>query len=286
MNLPPLIITTQSIFFRIFTILCALFLLDPLLKKNAHAEVNAHSHNDYEQSRPLFEALESGFGSVEADVFLVQGRLLIGHSVQSLKPHRTLESMYLDPLRAWFKAHPDSSQRRKPLQLLVDVKTEANSTWIALHSVFTNYSDLLTRFESTNTIKQSVMVVISGNRSVELMQQQQPRYAAYDGRLEDLTAPTPRTSAFMPLVSGAWPSFFKWRGHGEFPELERKQLQAWVLLTHQQGRTLRFWGAPDELNTWRELASAGVDWINTDHIVALADFLRTQPRPVQAPRTP
>jgi len=35
----------------------------------------AHSHNDYEQKRPLLEALDHGFCSVEADVFLVEGSL-------------------------------------------------------------------------------------------------------------------------------------------------------------------------------------------------------------------
>ena len=31
---------------------------------------NAHAHNDYEHKRPLFDALDHGFCSVEADVFL------------------------------------------------------------------------------------------------------------------------------------------------------------------------------------------------------------------------
>lgn len=37
----------------------------------------AHAHNDYEHARPLFDALERGFNSVEADVHLVDGRLLV-----------------------------------------------------------------------------------------------------------------------------------------------------------------------------------------------------------------
>jgi hypothetical protein len=40
---------------------------------------NAHAHNDYEHKRPLFDALDNGFTSVEADVFLVDGKLLVGH---------------------------------------------------------------------------------------------------------------------------------------------------------------------------------------------------------------
>src|SRR5437660_742306 len=58
----------------------------------------AHAHNDYEHPRPLFDALDHRFGSVEADVFLVDGRLLVAHDPTELDPTRTLEALYLDPL--------------------------------------------------------------------------------------------------------------------------------------------------------------------------------------------
>lgn len=35
----------------------------------------AHAHNDYEHARPLLDALDHGFTSVEADVWLVDGEL-------------------------------------------------------------------------------------------------------------------------------------------------------------------------------------------------------------------
>src|SRR4051812_6754640 len=59
---------------------------------------NAHAHNDYLHSRPLFDALDNGFTSVEADIYLVDGNLLVGHNRDALKPERTLESLYLAPL--------------------------------------------------------------------------------------------------------------------------------------------------------------------------------------------
>ena len=39
----------------------------------------AHAHNDYEHDRPLRDALDPGFTSVEADVWLVDGKLLVAH---------------------------------------------------------------------------------------------------------------------------------------------------------------------------------------------------------------
>ena len=37
----------------------------------------AHAHNDYLHKRPLLDALAQGFCSVEADIFLVDGALLV-----------------------------------------------------------------------------------------------------------------------------------------------------------------------------------------------------------------
>src|SRR3954451_21378479 len=47
-----------------------------------------HAHNDYQHARPLAEALANGFASVEADVCLVGGQLLVGHKVEECVPGR------------------------------------------------------------------------------------------------------------------------------------------------------------------------------------------------------
>src|SRR3954468_15170615 len=84
---------------------------------------NAHSHNDYEQARPFYAAYEVHFGSMEADIFLVDNGLLVAHEQKELSLHRTLDSMYLQPLRAAIKKnngypYKDSTY---PLQLLIDI---------------------------------------------------------------------------------------------------------------------------------------------------------------------
>src|SRR5687767_16008437 len=61
--------------------------------------VQAHAHNDYEHSRPLLDALAQGFCSIEADVHWVAGRLLVARDRKDTKPERTLERLYLEPLR-------------------------------------------------------------------------------------------------------------------------------------------------------------------------------------------
>src|SRR6185436_16418009 len=58
---------------------------------------HAHAHNDYLHTRPLLDALDHGFTSVEVDIFLVDGELLVAHTAREIKPDRTLEKLYLEP---------------------------------------------------------------------------------------------------------------------------------------------------------------------------------------------
>src|SRR5688500_18169484 len=57
----------------------------------APALPNAHSHNDYEHKRPLLDALANGFTSVEADIYLVEGLLLVAHDRKDVDRRKTLE---------------------------------------------------------------------------------------------------------------------------------------------------------------------------------------------------
>lgn len=66
-------------------------------KHRARPLWRAHAHNDYEHPRPLFDALDHRFGSVEADIYLVGDQLLVAHDPVELDPTRTLESLYLAP---------------------------------------------------------------------------------------------------------------------------------------------------------------------------------------------
>lgn len=71
----------------------------------------AHAHNDYDHPRPLFDALDHRFGSVEVDIYLVGDQLLVAHDPVDLDPTRTIESLYLDPLAARVKANHGSVYR-------------------------------------------------------------------------------------------------------------------------------------------------------------------------------
>jgi len=110
-----------------------------------------------------------------------------------------------------------------------------------------------------------------GNRSLKMFHGERLRYAAYDGSLADLDSETP--PELIPWISSSWYSSFTWRGTGEMPEDEKEKLKNIVTRAHQHGRKVRFWGSPDNATFWRELRTNGVDFINTDDLKGVRQFL-------------
>ena len=233
----------------------------------------AHAHNDYAHPRPLFDALDAHFGSIEADVFLVDGKLLVAHERKALTAAKTLEALYLEPLRARIAANNGSVYGDGVgVTLLIDVKTEAGATYAALHQVLARYAELLTRYENGGVKPGAITVIISGNRARTAMEQAAVRYAAMDGRLGDLESPLSAPS-LIPLVSDTWAKISSWRGDGPLPEVDREKIKTRVQQAHAQGRRLRLWAAPDMPATWEILDACGVDLINTDRLKELAVYL-------------
>lgn len=233
----------------------------------------AHAHNDYEHARPLLDALDHGFCSVEADIYLVDGKLLVAHNRPDVKPERTLEALYLDPLLARVKANGGSVYPGGPrFTLLIDLKSDGPQTYAVLTKTLAKYAEMLTSIRDGKLVAGAVTVVISGNRPMKEVAAEKVRYAGIDGRLTDLDADTP--AELMPMISDNWGLHFRWRGAGEIPAAERAKLREVVDKAHQHGRTVRFWNIPGNAAIWGELSSAGVDLINTDDLAGLETFLR------------
>jgi hypothetical protein len=242
------------------------------------ALIHAHAHNDYNHKRPLLDALEHGFASIEADVFLKDGQLLVGHTPFALRPDRTLKSLYLDPLQKHIAAnHGHVFAGPERLTLLVDFKTAGPPTYAALARLLAEktYDGLFSDFADDRFTPRLVDVVVTGNRPITEITADHNRRVAIDGRLTD-TPPT-ATKELFPLISENWQDHFKWRGIGPMPAADRLRLSDMTKRVHAQGRRLRFWGAPDSPAVWIEQQNAGVDLLNADNIIALQSFLRVQP---------
>jgi alkaline phosphatase len=64
--------------FRIFTV------------SAQYTTLNAHSHNDYANDIPFWLAYINHFGSIEADIWAVNGDLFVSHNMNDIKHERTL----------------------------------------------------------------------------------------------------------------------------------------------------------------------------------------------------
>lgn len=237
--------------------------------------MGAHAHNDYEHERPLLDALSHGFQSVEADIYLVDGALLVAHDRDKVSPERTLQSLYLEPLKKRIAGHANKrvyAGSNAPLYLLIDLKSEGASTYRALHQVLTEYREILTEFPQPGQplLEGAVTVIVSGNRPRDLLATMQPRLAAFDGRLSDLESADP---IFVPWISDRWGSHFTWRGEGPLPKADQEKLESILTKAHQRKLQVRFWAIPDAVASWEIMHAHGVDFINTDKLADLCDFL-------------
>jgi hypothetical protein len=244
---------------------------------------NAHAHNDYEHPRPLQDALDAGFCNVEADVHLVAGQFLVAHDPRALDPLRTLQSLYLDPLKKRIAEQGGQGGHVFPnsdavLTLMIDVKSDARASHAALRDLLKTYAPILTVYRKDKVTPGPVRILISGNRDRAAMTAEattdEPRYAALDGQLQDLSANPSPPASLVPWISGEWKRSFKWTGTGPMPEGEAAKLKSLANQAHAQHRQLRFWGAPDTEPVWRALRDANVDLINTDNLQGLAAFLK------------
>ena len=234
---------------------------------------NAHAHNDYLHKRPLLDALDHGFTSIEADVFPVEGQLLVAHTFLELSKEKTLEGLYLKPLRDIAKRNGGSVYGNgKPIILLVDIKTKGVEAYAILDTLLKSYDDIISSHLDGQLREKAVTIIVSGDRPKTEIINSNPRYAAVDGRPGDLESAPP--ASLVPLISDNWGNHFKYRGKGEMPAAEREKLATIVKKCHAQGRRLRFWATPENSTLWTELQNAGVDLIGTDDLEALQKHLQ------------
>src|SRR6267378_5773752 len=105
---------------------------------------HAHAHNDYEHDHPLFDALHYRFTSVEADIYLVDGKLLVSHT-RPIFGARTLEQLYLSPLDSMIrtnqgKVYPGYDG---PFYLMIDLKSDGQATYTVLKELLAHHPTLL-----------------------------------------------------------------------------------------------------------------------------------------------
>jgi hypothetical protein len=249
--------------------------------------IHAHAHNDYQHKRPLYEALEHGFCSIEADIHLVSGKLLVAHDLKDCRPERTLEALYLEPLADRVRQNGGRVYPNGPsVTLWIDVKLDdvhnaqeaedsAERIYNVLRLKLQKYEFMLSKSYRDRVETNAISIVITGGRPQSMLADYGERIASYDGRLTDLNSKL--SSSQIPVISDSWSTAFQWHGNGEIPGEEKRKLVDFVKQAHKTGRRIRFWAAPDKPAVWKELEAAGVDLISTDDLEGVAKFLHEQP---------
>jgi len=235
---------------------------------------NAFAHNDYSHKRPLYDALQNGYTNIEADIFLKHDRLIVAHINPYFKGHRQLENLYLKPLLDHINENGGEIYKgyTNPVTLMIDIKTEANSTYTALKPLLEKYKTILTRYENGKVIPGLITVVLSGHKPYAMIKGEDNRLAFID---EDLRIAA-RDTGYMnvcEMASCKYSKLLKWKGEGVISTIEQQKLCSYVAMAHRSGDKVRLWASPDNKAVWDELLKCGVDLINTDKLVALKNFL-------------
>src|ERR1700761_2418948 len=136
----------------------------------AHSQLipllNGFAHNDYRHKHPLYDALQNGYTNIEADIFLHRGNLVVAHIDPFFKSHRKLEALYLKPLFDHINENGGEVYKGycTPVTLMIDIKTEANSTYAALIPLLEKYKSILTTYADGKIVPGLVTVVLSGHK--------------------------------------------------------------------------------------------------------------------------
>jgi alkaline phosphatase len=226
-----------------------------------------HSHNDYNRTVPFWEAYSQHCASIEADVFLQDGEILVAHNRKDVTAERSLRKMYIEPIVKTFRENGGRMWKGSDdrLQLVVDLKTgESLPGVIALAE---EYPDVF-------TTENGVKIVITGNEPAPEDFGKWPSWLWFDGDFKDGKLNyTPEQLKRIAMISTDFRKFARnWNGKGRMINSELEAVTKAIETAHEAGKPIRFWDAPEGTTAYFTLHKLGVDFFNTDYPAQCALF--------------
>ena len=262
-----------------------------------------HAHNDYENGKPLEDALGHGATSVEADIWPGDGGDLDLKHDEDDPVQGTLRSTYVEGLKE--RAEENGGEvypgRDEPFQLVVEIKgqeSEADKRRM--------YDRALEQIED---LPPDVHVVFSGGRpSDDYVLKDKPDNVSFDIAPVNGCELPPKVNIDSPEYDREYAENFtmfnaEWgkghcgdQGNNKIDDREQGELNRIVDQAHRSGLKVRFWGGPDDQyrdspvngrfipchgrllpgrqecegearrDAWLAQQEAGVDFINTNHL--------------------
>ena len=270
---------------RLFSFLALYAVVGASLPARTRAEcptgaLPAYAHNDYERRRPLAGSLALGFRGAEADVFLVNAVLRVGHSARAAAAGPTLEATYLQPLRAIAaRCSGRIIEHRAAFLLTIELKEPSRAAFDSLASLLARYDDLLTPGATAggDPTRAAVEVVLVGwhppvaalaahealPRTVGIQQLVHPRTQSHT--LADTTRVRLLSVNYGKAVARRWrrdPAPAEW-----LPAVAS-------LRRAYPAARLRVFNAPIDTGLYRALLAGGVDLVGSEDPEATASALR------------
>ncbi|KAK4238502.1 hypothetical protein C8A03DRAFT_43776 [Achaetomium macrosporum] len=263
--------------------------------------VPCHSHNDYWRKVPLFSALYAGCTGVEADVWLRDGDLLVGHDTASLQVNRTFQTLYVNPLvEILMRQNPTTkyyngtgngvfdTDPTQTLVLLVDLKTDGPETWpwVVKQLAPLRQRGWLSYWENGHFHQGPITVVGTGNTPFDQIlggSNTTYRDAFFDAPLDQLeNSPYNATNSYYASVS-FWDAIGQvYLGGGKPSEEQLEKIRGHLREAHRRGLKARYWGLPSwpvhvRNRLWEVLVQEGIDMLNADDLVAATKRDWTRP---------
>jgi hypothetical protein len=229
----------------------------------------AYSHNDYENSRPLHRALALGYRGVEADLVLRGGELRVAHSGAQSQAGRTLETMYLRPLRAILRQCGRVLNPSTALLLNLELKEKSRVAYDSLLAVLARYSDLFEEHSPQGMAAVEIVLVGWSPAAHEARTAIESRL----GSQHKITTLTSRSAPGLPesvrLVSLDYGKTIGWSGRGPLPQRAGTWLARVRAVKGTSPRYLaRAYNAPANAAVYRLLLDGGVDLIGAEDLEA------------------
>ncbi len=251
--------------------------LQPIvINQSSNSLSQGHAHNDYEQDRPLYEALENGFTSIEIDVHSYRGKAVVCHDSEDLGSKPTLQELYLDPLSKIIAQNGGTvfPGKKEQLILMIDLKEDKDLLLDILTKDLVEYDLLIKSSLDAHEIWKPLQVIISGDPPLDKILYDKTGYFYMDGRIHHLDEDI--DDYVMPRISMSYRDNFRWLPNGNLSNEELERMREMITKVHARGKKFRFWGHPETAAFWKLLDREGVDWINVDDLKTFRDYAAKQ----------
>ncbi|KAJ5134903.1 hypothetical protein N7526_006268 [Penicillium atrosanguineum] len=258
--------------------------------------IPVHSHNDYWRDEPFYTGLSKGCTSTEADVWLYNGTLFVGHDQSALTEERTLEALYINPiLDVLERQNPVSPFVTEPtkngvwdttpdqtLYFFIDVKTSGAETFEAVIEALAPLREkgYLTTLKGGRTITNGPVTILgTGETPLDMVAPVKDRDYFFDGPLDKLNDRKYKdiTGLVSPIASTDFAAAVGEITSDTDPILSEGQLKALrdqIATAKKRGIGARYWNTPvwpirQRNLVWRTLLREGVTLLNADDLDAV-----------------